>query len=101
MPPCLVMCFAHPDDESFFAAGTARKCADAGVKVVLVCGTRGERGSVGDPPLATVETLPQVRERELRDAAAILGISDLVLLDYQDQQLSAAPPPRYAKRSAA
>ena len=91
MPHSLLLCFAHPDDESFFAAGTAHKYAVAGVKVVLCCGTRGERGSVGDPPLATIETLPQVRERELRAAAAILGVSELVLLDYQDQQLANAP----------
>jgi LmbE family N-acetylglucosaminyl deacetylase len=59
MPRSLLLCFAHPDDESFFAAGTAHKYAAAGVNVVLCCGTRGERGSVGDPPLATIETLPK------------------------------------------
>jgi len=91
MPHSLLMCFAHPDDESFFAAGTAHKYAAAGVNVVLCCGTRGERGGVGDPPLATIETLPQVRERELRAAATIIGVSELVLLDYQDQQLANAP----------
>jgi len=94
------MCFAHPDDESFFAAGTAHGYAAAGVKVVLCCATRGERGSVGDPPLATIEALPQVRERELRDAARIIGVAELAMLDYQDQQLANAPPAEMAAHIA-
>lgn len=97
MPRSLLLCFAHPDDESFFAAGTARKYIEAGVNVVLVCGTRGERGSVGDPPLATIETLPQVRERELREAARIIGVSEVHVLDYHDQHLAEAPPEEMAE----
>lgn len=97
----LLMCFAHPDDESFFAAGTARKYVEAGVRVVLCCATRGERGSVGDPPLATIDSLPQVREQELRNAAEILGIPELVLLDYRDQELAAAPPAEICERIGA
>lgn len=46
---------------------------------------------MGDPPLATIDALAQVRENELRDAAKIIGVSELVILDYQDQQLSNAP----------
>jgi LmbE family N-acetylglucosaminyl deacetylase len=32
-----------------------------------------------------------VRERELREAAKIIGVAELVILDYQDQQLANAP----------
>jgi len=58
---------------------------------VLVTATRGEAGSCGDPPLCTVEELPAVRESELRAAATILGIADVQLLGYRDQQLAAVP----------
>src|SRR5580765_7561909 len=80
MPPRILLVFAHPDDESFVAAGLSRRYADAGAEIALVTATRGEAGSRGDPPLCTVEELPAVRESELRAAAAILGIADVQML---------------------
>lgn len=88
----IFLSFAHPDDESFFTAGVTCKYSAQGVEVVLCCATRGERGSAGEPPLASVEKLPQVREEELRAAAEILGITRLEMLPYQDRQLAEAPP---------
>ena len=91
MPPRILLVFAHPDDESFVAAGLARRYADAGADIALVTATRGEAGSRGDPPLCSVEELPAVRESELRAAAAILGIADVQMLGYRDQHLAEAP----------
>jgi LmbE family N-acetylglucosaminyl deacetylase len=91
MPPRLLLIFAHPDDESFVAAGLSRRCADAGAHVALVTATRGEAGSRGDPPLCTEEELAAWRESELREAAAILGIADIHLLGYHDKHLKDAP----------
>src|SRR5215218_4082634 len=91
MTPCILFIFAHPDDESFSGAGTAMRCADEGVRTVLVTATRGQRGSVGDPPLCTRDELGAVREQELREAAAIVGFDELHVLDYVDKELSAAP----------
>ncbi|HEU4698926.1 MAG TPA: PIG-L deacetylase family protein [Gemmatimonadales bacterium] len=88
----LLCVFAHPDDESFFSAGTIRRAADAGVRVALCCATRGQRGTTGHPPLATIEALPAVREAELREAARAAGVAELVVLDYEDQHLAEAPP---------
>lgn len=88
----LLLALAHPDDESFFAAGTMRRYSEEGVTITLCCATRGERGTVGTPPLATIEELPAVRERELRGAAAALGIPAPVFLPYEDQRLASAPP---------
>src|SRR5437867_3722689 len=88
----LLLCFAHPDDESFFAAGTICQYRAAGFDVVLCCGTRGERGTPGNPALCTIEDLAVTREQELRDACSILGVTALEILPYQDQQLSQAPP---------
>ncbi len=71
-------------------AVTAARTAAAGRRVALVCATRGQAGSAGDPPRCTREQLPAVREAELRTACAILGIDLVALLDYQDKQLGAA-----------
>src|SRR5262249_50677577 len=91
MPPRILLVFAHPDDESFVAAGLSRRYADAGAEIALVTATRGEAGSRGDPPLCTVEELPAVGESELRAAARILGIADGPIIGYRDQHLAEVP----------
>jgi LmbE family N-acetylglucosaminyl deacetylase len=89
----ILLLLAHPDDESFLAGGIVSKYVDQGVHVALVTATRGESGKVGEPPVCTREELPAVREAELREAAAILGIRDLTLLGYRDRELALAPVP--------
>lgn len=64
----------------------------AGVRTVLVTATRGERGKAGDPPVCSVEELGACRERELREAARIIGFDALHILDYRDRQLADATP---------
>src|SRR5262249_51681501 len=76
--------FAHPDDESLMCGGTLARLADAGVRVVLLCASRGERGSISDPSLVPGGDLGGVRIRELREAAAVLGIDEVVALDPSD-----------------
>lgn len=76
--------FAHPDDESLMCGGTLARLSDAGVRVVLMCATRGEQGSTSDPALVPDGDLGSVRVRELGEAAAILGISDVIALDHGD-----------------
>lgn len=83
---------AHPDDESFGAGGTIARYASQGHRVVLVCATRGEAGKCGNPPLCQPEELGQVREQELRAAAAVLGISRVEFLGYRDKEVLKAPP---------
>jgi LmbE family N-acetylglucosaminyl deacetylase len=87
---CLLVCGAHPDDETFFA-GSMAKYISEGVRVVLLCGTRGERGATAD--LCTIDELPQVREAELRASMKILGLAagDVHFLPYEDQKLADAP----------
>ena len=84
--------FAHPDDESFTGAGIAMKYGAAGVRTVLLTATLGERGKRGDPPVCAADELASCRERELREAAAIIGIDELHLLGYVDRELNQAPP---------
>jgi LmbE family N-acetylglucosaminyl deacetylase len=91
----LLAVLAHPDDESLGMGGTLAKYAAEGVDVFLVTATRGDGGRFhghrGDDgrhpgPLA----LGNIRETELRAAATVLGVSEVSLLDYHDQQLDRA-----------
>lgn len=79
----LVFAGAHPDDE-LYAAGLLACLAACGVGVHLVCLTRGEGGSPGNPPVATREGLGAAREAELRASAAALGIGGVELLGFVD-----------------
>jgi LmbE family N-acetylglucosaminyl deacetylase len=80
--------FAHPDDEVFCAGGTMARAAEAGADVMIVSATRGERGQIRDPAAATRRTLGAVRERELRAAAAELGVQHVRALNYADGTLA-------------
>ncbi len=97
----ILLSFAHPDDESFFLAGTIRKYAEAGARLALVCATSGEQGTAGDPPLCEREDLARVREAEMETAARILGIGELKLLRYPDRGLAAAPADEIRSRLVA
>jgi N-acetylglucosamine malate deacetylase 2 len=88
--PCILFSFAHPDDESFAAAATAMKYGAAGVRTVLVTATRGERGKAGHPPVCAVAELGACRELELREAARIIGLDRVHILDYRDKELANA-----------
>jgi len=75
----LLAVFAHPDDESISCGGVLARCATLGASVSLLCFTHGEnRGGVRDM------RLHDVRRRELDAAAQVLGVGDVVLLDYPD-----------------
>jgi LmbE family N-acetylglucosaminyl deacetylase len=91
--PTLLFSFAHPDDESFSGAGLACWCLARGIRVVLVCATRGEAGRPGDVEISGAPSdVGVARERELRDAARIIGIEDVHLLGYRDRELAEADP---------
>jgi len=87
----LLLVFAHPDDESVFAAGLACLTSDGGGHVALCTATPGERGKVGDPPVCPPERLAAQRQDELIEACRILGISTLRVLGYPDRALAVAP----------
>ncbi len=88
--PRLMTIYAHPDDETFGTAGTIARATAAGHPVAIVSATRGEAGEIARPELATTENLGQVRERELRNAAAAVGVQDVSFLDYIDGRLPEA-----------
>lgn len=93
----LMAVFAHPDDESLGAGGTLAKYASEGVDVALVTATSGDAGRwhghrVDDPQHPGAAELARIREAELRDAAAALGVRDVSCLGYPDGQLDRANP---------
>ena len=93
MTRSLLFCYAHPDDESYLAAGTiARYANDGHTHVALVTATRGGAATLGPDAICTREQLPEVRTAELDRAAELLGIRRSYLLDYPDRQLAAADP---------
>ncbi|HEX2864080.1 MAG TPA: PIG-L deacetylase family protein [Deinococcales bacterium] len=88
-PASLLAVFAHPDDEAFSSGGTLAHYAALGVPVSLVCATRGEAGKVTNPALGEAAHLGlhgvgKMREQELKNACAALGIREPVFLNYRD-----------------
>lgn len=97
--PTVMGVFAHPDDETFIAGGTFARLAAEGHRVVIACATRGEMGRrLGVPLRATRESLGALREQELREACAALGVSRLVLLGYRDKEVEMAPEDEVVSR---
>lgn len=86
-PPRLLGIFAHPDDEVFCAGGTLAVYTARGAEAIVCSATRGEAGQIRDATVATRRTLGAVREGELRDACAILGVDRVSCLDYRDGTL--------------
>jgi LmbE family N-acetylglucosaminyl deacetylase len=87
----MLLAFAHPDDESFLAAGLAIEASDRGDRVVLYCATRGEAARGVGPTLADRRRLARTRAAELALAAKALGIARVVLDRFADGGLGEAP----------
>ena len=96
-PKTLLVILPHPDDESFPMGGALAKYAAEGVRVVLVCATRGEAGIPGVSPAEA----GKLREAELRRAVAELGLSELRFLDYYDGALAQVDAEELIARLAA
>lgn len=73
---------AHPDDIDFGAAGSIAAFTEAGVQVTLCLLTAGDAG--GFEPGRDGAELARVREAEQRQAAAALGVHEVILLDERD-----------------
>ena len=88
---------AHPDDESLGVGGTLAKYASEGIDVFLLTATRGDSGRfrgyhLDDHQHPGPLALANIREGELRAAASALGVREVSILDYHDQQLDRANP---------
>ena len=91
----ILVVLAHPDDESLACGGTLARLADAGARIVLLCASRGEKGSVSDRTLVANADLGSVRSRELHEAAKILGIAEVLIFAHPDGDLRWADVPQF------
>ena len=97
LTPRLMAVLAHPDDESLGVGGTLAKYASEGIDVFLLTATRGDSGRfrgyrLDDHQHPGPLALANIREGELRAAASALGVREVSILDYHDQQLDRANP---------
>jgi LmbE family N-acetylglucosaminyl deacetylase len=85
---------AHADDVEFGCGATLAKWADAGAHLTMCICTDGSKGTWEQD--ADLAALIACREDEQRDAAAILGVADVVFLRYVDGELESGLGPRAA-----
>ena len=77
--------FGHPDDAEIGAGGTLRKWVLQGREVHLLVLTNGDRGS--DDPKRDRAELAATRKQETQDAADVLGLKGVRVLDIHDGDL--------------
>lgn len=91
----LLVTVAHPDDEAFGCGSVLAHAQQRGLESVVACATRGELGEPSPDLGATPspEELGAIREAELREATALLGVSHVELLGWTDSGMDGQAPP--------
>jgi LmbE family N-acetylglucosaminyl deacetylase len=79
--------WAHPDDETYLAAGVMASATDRGQRVVCVSATAGEHGT-GDPEAWPPGRLARVRRWEAAAAMAVRGVTEHHILGLPDGGLA-------------
>ena len=75
----------HPDDAEIGCGGTVASWIAQGTEVFYVLCTNGDKGSQESD--MTSERLAEIREREQAEAAAVLGVKEVVYLRHPDGAL--------------
>ncbi len=89
----ILFVYPHPDDESFLTGGTIARYAHSGeADVYLYTLTRGESSRNAAILGITPDEIADLREKEVRDAARILGIRDVVQGRFPDGGLRDLDP---------
>jgi N-acetyl-1-D-myo-inositol-2-amino-2-deoxy-alpha-D-glucopyranoside deacetylase len=101
VPRALIFVGAHPDDESFGVGGTLAQYAAAGIRVYYVCGTRGEVGEVPPEMMEGFDSIAELRTHELKCAADILGLADVIYLGYRDSGMPGTEDNKHPQALAA
>jgi len=82
VPESAMAIVAHPDDIDFSCAGTLARWAQAGCRVSCLLCTSGDVG-IAEPGM-TREKAAKIRENEAREAARIIGATEIVFLREPD-----------------
>ena len=75
----------HPDDTDLAAGGLVAKLAEQGCEITYVTMTDGRIGTLN--PEISPEKLAVIRVNEQKEAAKILGVKNLIWLNYKDSEL--------------
>ena len=92
---------AHPSDEAFSMGGTLALYARRGVKVHVLCGTRGEVGEMDPALLKGFNSTGERREWELQCAAKTLALAGVYFLGYRDSGMPGSPEYNHSNAMAA
>lgn len=84
----VMMISAHPDDIEAMSGGLIVQLGQQNTRVVYVIVTNGDKGCTTSQyyncsSLSSVD-IAAIRQTEARAAAALLGVHDVVLLDFED-----------------
>jgi len=89
-PQNILVILAHPDDPEFFCGATLAKWAKEGHQITYVLLTRGDKGFHDTTPAdMTSEKLVALRKVEQQNAAAIIGVKAVHIMDNKDGYLVA------------
>lgn len=91
MPKRLLICYAHPDDESFGLGGLISKYVSEGVDVYYLCATNGDVGTVAPELLNGYKSVAELRLAELDAASKLLGFKHVYKLGYKDSGMMGSP----------
>ena len=89
----MLVTVAHPDDETFGCGSLLAHAAACGIRTVVACATRGEAGSLAPGRGFDDADIAVVREMELLEAAAVLGVESVDLLSFLDSGMDGEPAP--------
>lgn len=78
-----VLCFSpHPDDTEIMCGGLVAQLASQGAEVILCVVTNGACGS--NDPQVQRDDLISTRQIEQRNAALLMGVSEVIFFGYED-----------------
>lgn len=75
----------HPDDADIFMGGVIKKLTDSNKNLILITVTNGDKGTYN--PSLNEKDLKMIRKEERLRANEILGIKNMIFLDYPDYEL--------------
>lgn len=82
----ILVILAHPDDPEFFCGATLAKWALEGHNISYCLLTKGDKGVNENFP--AVNNIIELRMKEQREAADVLGVDEIIYLDYEDGYLT-------------